>query len=432
MNTNRFLKAILCSLVLWSTALHAQSPRAEQDPDLVWQKDEGYSVVEFSPDGKWLLTHGKEAGDVVIRDIKDGEILHTFPNSRKVEQAHFSPDGTLVATADEKGIVRLWSIAENKVIHAFMDAPESAYNTTSISLDFSSDGRLLVLGSKSEQHVTTEEPNLYVWDIAAGKLQWKKRLARGMTVMAQFISGTPNLYAYNTFFKRGVIYNAQTGDSIATANSERFYSKDGRFYTIPIPSSDPKYKDIAVYTTETDNRVSVLATKYLDLYGKAFSPKNGFAVFATFGAYSTQIWDIKNARLVGTLPPSGAYLAISHDSLYIATTGNNGNTTRLYSASWEPTTVIEFEQARYQLRVTPNPTNDLASIRFHLPSPETVTCSVINITGEIVAEVFKGQLSEGEQHLTWQTSNVSQGLYYIRLEIAGQVTIHPITIQRGE
>ena len=63
----------------------------------------------------------------------------------------------------------------------------------------------------------------------------------------------------------------------------------------------------------------------------------------------------------------------------------------------------------------PNPFNNSTSFRYHLPSDAFVTLSVYSLTGEMVAELFKGYRYAGNYHCRWRGTNVSSGIYVIRL-----------------
>lgn len=64
----------------------------------------------------------------------------------------------------------------------------------------------------------------------------------------------------------------------------------------------------------------------------------------------------------------------------------------------------------------PNPFNSGTTIEFTLPKPDHVALTIYNLLGEEVAELFEGDLSEGEHRITWNGTDadgkpVSTGIY---------------------
>ena len=78
--------------------------------------------IALSPDGK-LVASGGERGLVELRDTNRGELLHTFKHQSgsEIRTIVFSPASNQLATGDEKGEMRLWNTAnggaEDAVAH---------------------------------------------------------------------------------------------------------------------------------------------------------------------------------------------------------------------------------------------------------------------------------------------------------------------------
>ncbi len=70
------------------------------------------NAVDFSPDGKLLVTAGRDH-DVIVWDASSGKIVHRFPEaqSASVADARFSPDGRWIVTAGPKS-ARLWNVSD--------------------------------------------------------------------------------------------------------------------------------------------------------------------------------------------------------------------------------------------------------------------------------------------------------------------------------
>jgi WD40 repeat protein len=72
----------------------------------------GRGSIEFSDDGKALLTAGRE-GTAVMWDAESGHELASFEGHvGDVNVVRFSPDGGRIATGGADGVVRLWSVTD--------------------------------------------------------------------------------------------------------------------------------------------------------------------------------------------------------------------------------------------------------------------------------------------------------------------------------
>jgi hypothetical protein len=69
----------------------------------------------------------------------------------------------------------------------------------------------------------------------------------------------------------------------------------------------------------------------------------------------------------------------------------------------------------------PNPFNPTTSISFALPTRAKVSLAVYDLLGRNVANLVNNQIVESGYHqFQWDASNLSSGIYFYRLEVAGQ------------
>ncbi|HAZ44468.1 MAG TPA: hypothetical protein DDW76_09425 [Cyanobacteria bacterium UBA11369] len=117
----------------------------------------GYKAI-FSPDGKIIATSGE---DGVIRLFKlDGTLINNLAgHSKKITDVNFSPDSQMLASASEDGTVKLWS--RDGTLIETLPHPNSVN-----SLSFSPDGKTLV--------TAVNDGTLILWNLDLGDL-----LARG-------------------------------------------------------------------------------------------------------------------------------------------------------------------------------------------------------------------------------------------------------------
>ena len=65
--------------------------------------------------------------------------------------------------------------------------------------------------------------------------------------------------------------------------------------------------------------------------------------------------------------------------------------------------------------IYPNPFNPATEINFSVPTDSYVRLSVYNIQGQEVDVIHEGFQSSGEHSYTWNASDMSSGVYYVRL-----------------
>tara|TARA_B100000945_G_C20353718_1_gene583558 strand:- start:146 stop:1309 length:1164 start_codon:yes stop_codon:yes gene_type:complete len=70
----------------------------------------------------------------------------------------------------------------------------------------------------------------------------------------------------------------------------------------------------------------------------------------------------------------------------------------------------------------PNPFNPSTEVSFSLPADNHVKLSVYNIQGQEIDIIFEGAQSLGSHSYTWNGSDFSSGVYYIRLQSGNMVT----------
>lgn len=117
---------------------------------------EGYMKgFEFSPDGRTLATFS--AGDTRLWNMKTAELLFKLPKSEGTD-VNFSPDGRWLATAsnDKQTAGKIWNVETGELK---LTLPPIGYKTASVI--FNPDGTILA---------TTNDKGVMLWDAQSGTL----------------------------------------------------------------------------------------------------------------------------------------------------------------------------------------------------------------------------------------------------------------------
>ena len=76
----------------------------------------------------------------------------------------------------------------------------------------------------------------------------------------------------------------------------------------------------------------------------------------------------------------------------------------------------------------PNPFNPVTVIKFGIPSASQVTLKVFDILGREVATLVNEQKSAGTFSVEWNAREVASGVYFYRLEIAGEIRVKRLVL----
>jgi WD40 repeat protein len=125
-------------------------------------------AVAVSANGQWLAVPGPRG--VEVRKLDGGTLRCELPHEAELQHLEFSPDGTLLATADAKGFARVWRLDTRQL--AFQ--PIRHFNL--VGIRFSPDGTSVMTHGGSyfpERAGQIDEPadaqlSARVWDAATG------------------------------------------------------------------------------------------------------------------------------------------------------------------------------------------------------------------------------------------------------------------------
>jgi len=76
----------------------------------------------------------------------------------------------------------------------------------------------------------------------------------------------------------------------------------------------------------------------------------------------------------------------------------------------------------------PNPFNNSTFIPFNLERSAEINLSVYDVKGRLVQTLFAGEMSAGFHQIPWNGENVTAGIYFTILDVAGQQQINKMTL----
>lgn len=94
----------------------------------------------------------------------------------------------------------------------------------------------------------------------------------------------------------------------------------------------------------------------------------------------------------------------------------------VWSDGWNYTGTSEQPSSNVKsATAVPTFISDRDGVRLSLKSQSRVSATICDRTGRVIANVFNGTLSAGDHRLPVNSANVSEGVYFLRLSINGQV-----------
>lgn len=166
-----------------------------------FEEHKGYvSSLAFSPDGNTIFS-GSNEGIISLWDSKTGQKIQEFQgHSREISSGTFSPDGTTILTCGFwDGIARLWDLT-GKELQKFEP------NASIVSVAFSSDGNSVFAGCGNGKIVQ--------WDVQTGQKIQEFNLPGGSDIFS--LQLRPDKDSIITGSNKGVIslWNIKTGQNL--------------------------------------------------------------------------------------------------------------------------------------------------------------------------------------------------------------------------
>ena len=306
---------------------------------------DGVKSVAFSPDGN-LLASGSDDGMICLWDTTT--LIHNTTLIRHydtVVSLTFSPDGKTLASGSEDGTIILWDTENLKQKTVITE-----HNNWGSDIDYSPDGQKIVAGYGDR--------TLRLWDTTSGKLTRTISGHNGGVISVSFnpdgqtVASSENIsYIDLVRFEEHIVnlWDITTGAIRLTLfghNDDvyflRFSPKGNMLIT-----SDRDGK-VVLWDTATGNSLWTLHIDKEDYINIAFSPDGN--ILATGGRSHIHLWNIVSRQLISTFSGSfhwGNRMLFSPDGQTLATV-RSGNDVQLWDiVSGESETIFTEHSGRY-------------------------------------------------------------------------------------
>ena len=271
--------------------------------------------IAFSPDGTRVISYGNR---VIVWDVSTGRAVRHFGNfssARPIRDAAFTPDGTRLFLAVEKGLVVMDTATWNEIPSSLPPLKDVT------SLACSRDGSSLVTSSKPTGAAQVE---ITVWNLAT------RQVRQTIAVDAQFttslaLSADGELLAGTTKGKAGnagsvTCWNLKNGQTLFSHNY-KYTGSDVAFHPNgQVLAYAEGYNGVSLFDTRSGKELQ----RYPGGYGSLDYSPDGKLLAARGNPYTT-VWDTETGReLVRQREPTREYVTFSPQGQRLATASRTG------------------------------------------------------------------------------------------------------------
>jgi WD40 repeat protein/serine/threonine protein kinase len=283
----------------------------------------------FSPDGRRVLTCSRD-GSARVWDAATGEPLAALQHAGAIWQASFSRDSRLVVTASDDRTARVWDAASGQPV-----TPPLCHEKIVWQAAFSSDGRWVITGS--------EDQTAKVWDAASGRLALPILQHQAVLESVEF---SPDGRRLLTVAGDMVyLWDAGTGQPLFPArklsgSSRRCtFTPDGRHAVLAGGDT------VQIWDMTTGLLLPVRMQHPVPIWHVAVSPDG--RRLATVGGNAARLWDALTGQPLSPLLKHNGlanHAAFSPDGRFLATTG--GETANVWDTATVQPAVTSLKECR--------------------------------------------------------------------------------------
>ncbi len=344
-----FITKILMTLIIWEFCLcpvfaadKIIPASGRQKPEIFVQTGHSSNVssIDFSPDGKYLISGGSDK-NIKLWEVETGREIRTFVANDMVDFVAFSPDGKSLLSLESKGAATLWDVKTGKKIRTLRKGGKPL---VAIAVAFSPDGAsVAAVGSQVEKDPGKDPVfrNIQLLDIKTGR---EINIFKGHTSSVHTIAFSPDgkyLASGSATAELGKgkkdntvrLWNVKSGKKIhcfaghSKGVSKVVFSPDGQFV-----ASIGEDRNIFFWDTKKGVKARSLAgfpSDNISTRGTiAFSPDGRRFVAASSFPPAMTLWDVATGQVEATMKKDDnnigdATVSFSPDSRYIAICASN-------------------------------------------------------------------------------------------------------------
>ena len=127
----------------------------------------------------------------------------------------------------------------------------------------------------------------------------------------------------------------------------------------------------------------------------------------------------------------GGFYKITNSSTQVIWEGNVDFTYQTsVELAYDELMAIDQTALNNEVSVYPNPIIDHAQVDFTLVEQSQVSIDIYNLLGKKIITVYNGRMIAGAQSIQINIDNLDNGIYFVNIEIDGQLTSKKISIQK--
>jgi serine/threonine protein kinase len=326
----------------------------------------GLLIILGAMAGAWILINARKAPSLQLSQISASLLplnaqnaqsavnLGTWEIDSNVVDIDFSPDGTLLGTANDRDWLRftnyryyaaVWEIQSARLRQYLL-----AHDQWVHSVDFSPDGKLLATAS--------DDASLRLWQVPAGSLERKIESPMGGMTSVEF---SPNnlLLAAGSWEGKVGLWQVSNGNLLRTLEVGESgikaveFSPDGSWLAVSSEDSSIsiwKVSDLSLVQTLQGHTAAVLSL--------AFSP-DGTLLASASEDHSIRLWRVSDGSLVITLTghtETVKEVAFSPDGSLLASGSEDGTVAFWRAADGQQLLSLQGEEAILSLAFSPDGT----------------------------------------------------------------------------
>lgn len=247
--------------------------------------------VAFSPDGTLLAT-GDTNGEIRLWQVADEQLLRTCKgHTNWVRAVAFSPDGRILASGSTDQTVRLWDTATGNCLHTLAKHKNWVW-----SVSFSSDSKTLASGS--------DDKTVRIWDVATGECV-KTLLEHTHLVRSVAFGSDSSTLVSASVDKIVKLWDVQTGQCLKSwqecnnkVRSIAFRLDEDK---LAIGTDDNK---VILLDVRTGEHLKTFLGHTNRVWSVAFSP-DGKNLVSGSADHTVKLWDIHTGQCLNTLREDG-------------------------------------------------------------------------------------------------------------------------------